>query len=68
MFISLEDETGMMNIVCSYGLWERYKRELKNNALIIRGIVERCDGAVNFIADGVEMLEVIIHSNSRDFR
>ena len=24
-FINLEDETGMLNVVCSPGLWQRYR-------------------------------------------
>ncbi|HEX7738583.1 MAG TPA: error-prone DNA polymerase [Marmoricola sp.] len=51
-FLNLEDETGMLNVVCSYGLWQRYRRLARNvSGLVVRGIVERQDGATNLVAD-----------------
>ena len=26
IFINLEDETGMINVICSIGLWAKYRR------------------------------------------
>ena len=68
-FISLEDETGLLNVVCSHGLWQRYREVARHsNGLIIRGMVERGDGASNFVADSLEPLPLTVALPSRDFR
>ena len=68
-FLSLEDETGLINVVCSAGLWRRYRSLARTSAaLIIRGIVESRDGVMNLVADGMEELSLAVPSRSRDFR
>ena len=68
-FISLEDETGLLNIVCSAGLWERYKKVARSSqGLVIRGMVERADDVVNFVADRIRPLSMAVTLPSRDFR
>jgi error-prone DNA polymerase len=68
-FINLEDETGMLNITCSPGLWHRYRRTARvSNALLVRGMIERADGVMNLNADRLSPLTVPIRSASRDFR
>jgi error-prone DNA polymerase len=68
-FINLEDETGMLNITCSPGLWHRYRRIARtSNALLVRGLLERADGVINLNADRLTALSVPIRSTSRDFR
>lgn len=68
-FISLEDETGLLNVVCSVGLWARYKKiAVRESGLIIRGIVERGDGALNLVADKIDVLPLAVNLTSRDFR
>jgi hypothetical protein len=45
--INLEDETGMLNIICSIGLFLGTKRTVSwSPALLIPGILERGDGGV----------------------
>jgi error-prone DNA polymerase len=70
VFINLEDETGLVNVVCSKGLWTRYRRDARSApALLIRGRLERADGVVNVIADRIEALPLSLSSaRSRDFR
>ena len=68
-FLSLEDETGLLNVVCSPGLWARHRMVVRTSAaLIVRGLVESADGVTNLIADGVEQLSLAVPSRSRDFR
>ncbi|MCT2261541.1 error-prone DNA polymerase [Brachybacterium muris] len=68
-FLSLEDETGMLNVVCSAGFWSRHRALLRTSrAVVLRGIVENRTGAVNLVADGVEHLELTAAGTSRDFR
>lgn len=68
-FINLEDETGMVNVLCSPGVWARYRRLAQiAPALMIRGIVQNAGGAVTVIADAMSRLELSVGSRSRDFR
>lgn len=68
-FLSIEDETGLLNVVCRVAFWTKYRKILRGSqALILRGMVEKADGAVNFVADGVEPLPLHITQASRDFR
>jgi len=68
-FSNLEDETGLLNVVCSPGLWQRYRRVARtSNALLIRGMIECAEGVINLVADRVTQLTVPIHPTSRDFR
>ncbi|MBE9404605.1 error-prone DNA polymerase [Brachybacterium sp. Marseille-Q2903] len=68
-FLSLEDETGILNVVCSAGFWSRHRVLLRTSrAVVLRGIVENRTGAVNLVADDVEHLELTAAGASRDFR
>ncbi len=69
-FLNLEDETGLVNVVCPVGVWNRYRRVAREApAMIIRGMLERSEeGVVNVIADRLESLTSGIRTTSRDFR
>jgi len=68
-FISLEDETGFLNVICSQGVWKRYQAVARRSpALVIRGRIERADGATNLVAEHIAPLSLKIESKSRDFR
>lgn len=69
-FMNLEDEHGLVNIVCSVGVWNRHRRLVRDApALIVRGMLERsAEGVTNVVADGFEDLRVGVQHRSRDFR
>ncbi|WP_236796764.1 error-prone DNA polymerase [Amycolatopsis sp. GM8] len=68
-FLNIEDETGMVNVVCTAGLWARYHRIARgSSAMLVRGVVERADGVVSLLADRLQDLPMRIPSKSRDFR
>ncbi|WP_040774627.1 error-prone DNA polymerase [Nocardia pneumoniae] len=68
-FLNLEDETGMVNVVCSVGLWSRYRRLAQGaTALLIRGRVQNAEGAVSVVAEHLQHLDLRMGSKSRDFR
>jgi error-prone DNA polymerase len=68
-FLNLEDETGMLNVVCSPGLWHRYRKVARtSSALLVRGLVEKQDGVVNLNADQLTELRLPVRPASRDFR
>lgn len=59
-FLNLEDETGMLNVVCSVGVFTRYRRLARNAiAVVIRGVLERQDGVINLMADRFEPMDVV---------
>lgn len=67
-FLNLEDETGMVNVLCSPGLWARYRKAAQGSAaLLVRGIVEHAEGVTNLRADKLTKLDLRIPSTSRDF-
>src|SRR5439155_11035381 len=68
-FINLEDETGFSNVICSRGVWQRYRRVARESgALLVRGRCENHDGVVNIVADRITALPMHTRHTSRDFR
>jgi error-prone DNA polymerase len=68
-FLSLEDETGLLNVICTPGLWRRFRTVARTaGAMVVRGQVERADGAVNLLAEHLAPLRVPVQTRSRDFR
>ncbi len=72
-FLNLEDETGMLNVVCSQGLWARFRKvAIGSAALLVRGRLERApdaDGLVlSLAADRLQRLSLQVAVKSRDFR
>jgi len=59
VFLSLEDETGMLNVICPPPVWERHKRiAAAAPALLVRGRIERAGGAVSLVAAALRPLSV----------
>jgi error-prone DNA polymerase len=68
-FLGMEDETGLMNILCSPGVWGRHRKLAQTaSALVIRGIVQNATGAVTIVADRMSPINLKVRSRSRDFR
>ncbi len=68
-FLSLEDETGLLNVVCSPGLWSRFRQVARTSAaLVVRGRLERADGATNLVAEHLAPLSLQVPTRSRDFQ
>ncbi|WP_412753670.1 error-prone DNA polymerase [Krasilnikovia sp. M28-CT-15] len=68
-FVNLEDETGMLNVTCSPGLWQRYRRVARTSAaLLVRGRLEKSEGVLNLVADRLDVLTPPVTPASRDFR
>jgi len=68
-FLSLEDEFGLLNVVCSMGVWQRYRKVARNSAaVVVRGKLERSpEGVVNVLADRIVALPILVPHRSRDF-
>ena len=68
-FMNIEDETGMVNVLCTPGLWARHRRVAQTApALLIRGQVQNASGAVTVMAERMQPLSMTVTSRSRDFR
>ena len=68
-FINLEDETGLINVICSRGCWTRYRTVARTSpALLIRGRLEKVEGVINIVAEKLEPLPLGATVRSRDFR
>ncbi len=69
-FLNLEDESGMLNVTCSEGLWARYRTvAIGSSALLVRGRLERSpEGVLNLVADRLQRLVLTVQVKSRDFR
>jgi error-prone DNA polymerase len=69
VFLSLEDESGMANVICPPWVWERYRKiGVDASALLVHGRVERLDGAASLLATRLSRLRVVAAARSRDFR
>jgi error-prone DNA polymerase len=72
VFLNLEDETGMVNVICSPGAWERWRPVARGApALLVRGRIERVDGVVSVVAEKIVPLDLgpaPVVQGSRDFR
>lgn len=67
-FMNIEDETGMVNVLCTPGVWARHRKLAQTAAaLVIRGQVQNATGAVTVIAERMGKLEMRMRSKSRDF-
>ncbi|RRD29100.1 error-prone DNA polymerase [Actinomyces bowdenii] len=73
IFLNLEDETGLLNVVCSAGMWKRYRAVGRRAAaLIVRGVVEQSEqpspGVTALRAERLEALEGAAPTRSRDWQ
>jgi error-prone DNA polymerase len=68
-FINLEDEFGMVNVICDPVVWQRHRRIARESGgLLIRGMLERAQGVVNVSAERIDKLALGLRTPSRDFR
>ena len=69
MFVNLEDETGLINVVVSRGCWNAHRRvALTAPAMLIRGRLEKTGEVINVVAEKLSFLPVHGTPKSRDFR
>ncbi|MFC6234129.1 OB-fold nucleic acid binding domain-containing protein, partial [Leucobacter soli] len=70
VFLTLEDESGSVNIVTWRDVWLRYRPVARSaSALMVRGVLERSpEGVVNVIAQHFEALDAPAGVFSRDFQ
>ncbi|MDP9822933.1 error-prone DNA polymerase [Nocardioides massiliensis] len=77
-FLNLEDETGMLNVICTPKVFATHRTAARSKvAVVVRGILERSEGVTNLVAEQVEGIDVVVpgagavlqaRQSSRDFR
>jgi len=72
VFVNLEDETGLVNVICPVQVWQRYGHVARSSpALLVRGKLEKDGGALSVLAVRIEGLPPFtggVALRSRDFR
>jgi error-prone DNA polymerase len=71
VFLNLEDETGLVNVICTRGIWKRFRLVARGApALRVRGVLERHQGVTNLVAGRITRLPIRLADSmhSRDFR
>jgi error-prone DNA polymerase len=74
VFINLEDETGLVNVICTPDVWQRFRKIARSEpALEIRGVLERYQGVTNVLARRIAPLTALTagtgaHLRARNFR
>jgi error-prone DNA polymerase len=71
VFLNLEDETGLVNVICTRGIWKRFRLVARGApALRVRGVLERHQGVTNLVAGRITRLPISLSGSlqSRDFR
>jgi error-prone DNA polymerase len=68
-FVNLEDETGMINVICSKQIWGRYRKVAQGSAaLLVRGMLQHTDNVVNVMAERIDPLPLGVRPSARNFR
>jgi error-prone DNA polymerase len=71
VFLNLEDEGGLVNIVCMPDVWKRFRTVARGaKALRVRGVLERKQDVINVLAHRIDALSLRPADllRSRDFR
>ena len=58
VFVTIEDETGDVQLIVWPRVFARYKRELGNHVLLAKGVVSRHDGTTNVTMSSVRTLDI----------
>ena len=53
VFVTIEDETGYVQLILWPTVFHRSRRQLGRHVLLVRGVVSRWDGAANTVASDV---------------
>jgi error-prone DNA polymerase len=68
VFLSMEDETGIMNAIIMPAIFDRYKfAVLSEPFLIIAGVLQNLDGVISVKAGHIEGLRAGATAESHDF-
>jgi len=58
LFITLEDEEGLVNVIVRPDVYERYYRTMRNSLLLlVEGTIQKQQGILNVLAQGAVGIE-----------
>jgi hypothetical protein len=58
-FLSLEDEFGFLPLIVWPGIYERYKRELREPFMLVEGTVSKREGTLNIVVHRVTIPKIL---------
>ena len=68
VFLSMEDETGIMNAIITPATFDHYKFEVLGEPfLLIEGVLQNLDGVISVKAGHIEGMRVGASAESHDF-
>lgn len=69
VFLSLEDETGLANVICTPNIWDKYRSVILNNELLqVKGRIERRQGVYSLKGLHFRGIPTSLRYLSRNFR
>ena len=69
LFVTLEDETGIANLIVRPAVYDRYRAAARHaGALVATGTVERDGVVVHLLVRALVPLRTLVTTSSRDFR
>ena len=60
VFLSLEDETGTMNIICWKNIYYKFHREILLSKLLIEGLMQKENGTINIMAHSIKDISSLL--------
>ena len=69
VFLSLEDETGMSNVIIRPATYRLFKRVLDTtSAVVVQGALQTVDGVISVLASRLDGLELFAQIPAREWR
>ncbi|MEK7284710.1 MAG: OB-fold nucleic acid binding domain-containing protein, partial [Chloroflexota bacterium] len=69
VFLSLEDEAGMANVILRPATYRRYKHALEgSSAVVVEGVLQNVDGVVSVLARRLAPLQLFVQLAAREWR
>jgi error-prone DNA polymerase len=69
VFLSLEDETGMSNVIIRPATYRRYKRVLDSeSAIVVAGALQTVDGVISVLAKRLDGLGLFVKIAAREWQ
>jgi len=69
VFLSLEDETGMANVIIRPSTYRQYKRVLDANAaVVVTGTLQTVDGVISVLATRLDGLTLFVKIAAREWQ
>src|SRR2546428_11163504 len=69
VFLSLEDETGMANVIIRPATYQRYKRVLDSeSAIVVAGALQTVDGVISVLAKRLDGLRLLVKIAAREWQ